>query len=329
MQDTLRDKIRSYLTGQMPEKERRAFQAEIQEDEYLEAEVDLMRLEITMLDVAHEDWIRGKMKKWEQAYQEEPQHALPQKGFWRKYGLIIGALALLGFLFVRHILTNKETPEASAFGDSVWLSHVFGDALTDKQARGKGPYFYSNEKSRPPFALIEKKIGRIPLLGDTLNKQREKFNRLDAAINNIGYTSYNDFSDFETYLKSIKYDILVINFWATWCAPCLDELQFFEEIDARYKSQGVKVLLVSLDFKSKLQAQLVPFLKKRKIKSSVIVLTDQDADSWMPRIHPDMSGELPTTVFIERDRKFIHKGQFDSYEDLEQNLIIFIRHDKN
>ncbi len=59
----------------------------------------------------------------------------------------------------------------------------------------------------------------------------------------------------------------VVNFWATWCAPCVKELPYFEKINKEYKANGVELLLVSLDFPRKYETKLKPFLKEKQLKS--------------------------------------------------------------
>ena len=58
--------------------------------------------------------------------------------------------------------------------------------------------------------------------------------------------------------------VQVINFWATWCAPCIKELPYFEKLNQR---DDVEVLLVSLDFTEHKQKRLLPFIEKHKIRS--------------------------------------------------------------
>jgi len=55
--------------------------------------------------------------------------------------------------------------------------------------------------------------------------------------------------------------IHVVNFWATWCAPCVKELPYFEELQTA--NMNIEVILVSLDFPDKFESQLIPFVKKK------------------------------------------------------------------
>src|SRR6218665_3176383 len=69
-----------------------------------------------------------------------------------------------------------------------------------------------------------------------------------------------DFASLEPYLKLEDEDTYVVNFWATWCLPCVKELPFFEQINEKYKGKKVKVILVSLDMPNKIETSLIPFL---------------------------------------------------------------------
>src|SRR5690554_3326630 len=57
-----------------------------------------------------------------------------------------------------------------------------------------------------------------------------------------------DFSGLEKYLTTTTEKTYVVNFWATWCAPCIKELPYFEDLNKNYSDKNVEVILVSLDF---------------------------------------------------------------------------------
>ena len=118
--------------------------------------------------------------------------------------------------------------------------------------------------------------------------------------------------------------VLVLNFWATWCKPCVEELPSFEELRAQYADKNVKVLLVSLDFKSQMEKKLLPFLKAQQLQSDVVLFTDQDANSWIPYIHEEWDGAIPVTLVIKGKIKAISHGKFDEYADLEKFVLPFL-----
>ena len=100
----------------------------------------------------------------------------------------------------------------------------------------------------------------------------------------------------------------IINFWATWCVPCVKELPNFEKLSDGYKNENLKVLLVNLDYKSKLNSSVLPFIKKNGIKNEVFMLNEPDPEVYINRIDSSWSGALPATLMLkDRKRKFFEK----------------------
>ncbi|WP_324671543.1 TlpA disulfide reductase family protein [Hymenobacter sp. GOD-10R] len=95
----------------------------------------------------------------------------------------------------------------------------------------------------------------------------------------------------------------VVNFWATWCAPCIKELPSFEQLNTTYAKQKVKVLLVSMDNASLLDKKVKPFVAKRALKSEVILLNEPDPNSWITKLDPKWSGAIPFTLMVNNQKK--------------------------
>jgi thiol-disulfide isomerase/thioredoxin len=125
-------------------------------------------------------------------------------------------------------------------------------------------------------------------------------------------------------LINIKDDnVHVVNFWATWCAPCVKELPYFESINETYKDKGVDVLLVSLDFPKNYDSKLIPFIKKYEVKSKVIAFDDIDQNRWIPAIHKDWSGAIPATIIYQGDKRQFYERSFTK-EELEIEILRFL-----
>ncbi|UCE93585.1 MAG: redoxin domain-containing protein [Flavobacteriaceae bacterium] len=133
---------------------------------------------------------------------------------------------------------------------------------------------------------------------------------------------YN-YDELEKVLKSEEDMLLVVNFWATWCKPCIEELPYFEAIQKKHKS-SVKVILVSLDFPNKLDSQLKPFLNKKQIESQVILLDDPYENEWIPKVDTTWSGAIPATLLIYKGEKAFYERSF-TQEELEYELSEFIK----
>jgi thiol-disulfide isomerase/thioredoxin len=124
------------------------------------------------------------------------------------------------------------------------------------------------------------------------------------------------FNDLEPHLYLSNDTTYLVNFWASWCTPCVDELPAFEKIEEEYKSKKVKVLLVSLDFPNQVESRLVPFIEKYQINSEVLVLNDPDANKWIDKVDKKWSGALPATLIYNSKTRDFREGSF-TYEELK------------
>jgi thiol-disulfide isomerase/thioredoxin len=134
--------------------------------------------------------------------------------------------------------------------------------------------------------------------------------------------TFSTFDEFDQYLLTQKEaGTLVVNFWATWCKPCVEELPFFEELTKKYaEDPDVNVLLVSLDFPKQIQSRLLPFIEKHQLQSEVVALLDVKANSWIDRISPEWSGAIPATVFYQGEKNYFFEKTYHSFEELEEDL---------
>lgn len=98
--------------------------------------------------------------------------------------------------------------------------------------------------------------------------------------------------------------VYIINFWATWCAPCVHELPEFNALYEDYKSSPVKILMVSLDFKEDYPAKLALFLQRKKLKPQVVWLSDTDPNVFIPKIEPGWQGSIPATWIVQPGKKY-------------------------
>jgi thiol-disulfide isomerase/thioredoxin len=132
-------------------------------------------------------------------------------------------------------------------------------------------------------------------------------------------TVYN-FEEFEHWLHKETDSIYVINFWATWCAPCVKEIPYFEKLYENYKDQKVKVLFVSLDFPAQIESRLIPFMERMNMQAQVILLDDTRANRWIPRVDEEWTGAIPATLVYNSSYRKFYQREFD-YEELEEIII--------
>ena len=148
------------------------------------------------------------------------------------------------------------------------------------------------------------------------HKQAEKKSELEVK----SYT----YKTLEPILNRQDNKTYIINFWATWCKPCVEELPVFEKIGELYKNKNVEVILVSLDFPNQLETRLIPFIKKHKLRSKVILMTDTDQNTWIPKISEKWSGAIPATLIYNKNSREFYEQSF-TIDLLQKELNKFIK----
>jgi thiol-disulfide isomerase/thioredoxin len=149
----------------------------------------------------------------------------------------------------------------------------------------------------------------ILLTGGISSLTAQKINRIGIA-------------ELEEILASPADELHVVNFWATWCPPCVTELPYFEKLSGEYQGQGVRFILISLDFPSQIESRLIPFLEANKIRADVRVMTNIDYNSWIEKVDASWQGNIPVTLFFNNAQKarYFHPEELE--EDKLRELII-------
>lgn len=108
--------------------------------------------------------------------------------------------------------------------------------------------------------------------------------------------------DLEKRVKNNSDTTYIVNFWATWCAPCVKELPAFDTIQTNHSTDKIKVILVSLDFAEDVNKKVVPFIQKKKVKSEVVLLDEINGNYFIPKISAQWTGALPGTWIINQKK---------------------------
>lgn len=131
-----------------------------------------------------------------------------------------------------------------------------------------------------------------------------------------------DFEGLQKFLSTSDDKTYVVNFWATWCAPCVKELPYFETLNKVY-SDNVEVILISLDFPSKYETKLKPYIKKNNLQSKVVALNDVDSNSWIPKVDKSWTGAIPATIIFNKNKRKFYEKSFN-YDELETEVKQFL-----
>lgn len=115
--------------------------------------------------------------------------------------------------------------------------------------------------------------------------------------------------DLQKIVEGKSDKIQVLNFWATWCAPCIKELPLFEEMNTN--RSDVEISLVSIDLDLDPNPDKVHrFVSRKKLKSNVYILDERDPNSWINKIDESWSGAIPATLVVNLangKRRFVER----------------------
>jgi thiol-disulfide isomerase/thioredoxin len=131
-------------------------------------------------------------------------------------------------------------------------------------------------------------------------------------------------TEVEEYVKNSDHPI-VLNCWATWCAPCIEEIPYFMETVKKYSDQKVELLLVSLDFATSYPNKIQELIKKKKFDGTFFWLNETNADYFCPKIDPKWDGTLPSTLFVNPKtgyRRFFGRPMTDRQVELEVKKLV-------
>ena len=113
-----------------------------------------------------------------------------------------------------------------------------------------------------------------------------------------------------TDLTATSDSVLIINFWATFCKPCVEEIPYLIKLAKKYKKEKASLYLVSLDLEDYYPEKIKKFVAKKKYAAKIAWLDESNADYFCPLIDASWSGGIPATLFINNKtgyKKFYEK----------------------
>ncbi|PLX17841.1 MAG: hypothetical protein C0599_13200 [Salinivirgaceae bacterium] len=131
------------------------------------------------------------------------------------------------------------------------------------------------------------------------------------------------FDEFKQEFINSNDTVYIINFWATWCGPCIKELPAFEANYKNFKNKPVKFYFLSLDFGEDAWQKANAYLDKKGYSFNSHITTDNKANEWIPRVDKSWSGSIPATVIYKGSKKYFHEGMLNEEELKKQIQLMF------
>lgn len=143
-------------------------------------------------------------------------------------------------------------------------------------------------------------------------QQTQNFNEVIEKI--------DDYNQIEQIINGFESEVVLVNFWATTCPPCLKEMPHFRELADNNSTAELKVLLVSTDEADDHDRRVIPFVKKHKITPEVLHLTDDNYSAWTAKVDKSWYGALPATMILYKGKKTFKFGAYKSLEEIESDI---------
>ena len=147
---------------------------------------------------------------------------------------------------------------------------------------------------------------------------------------NIGFVKAQNvevikYEEFFNKVNQPTEQLIVVNFWATWCGPCVEEMPHFLEIyEANKNNPNFKLLFVSMDRVKQLD-KVNQFIKTHNINAEVVLLDDNKRmNEWMPKVDNTWSGNIPVTVLYKNGEKVHFVGSELNKYEINQLLISYL-----
>lgn len=116
-----------------------------------------------------------------------------------------------------------------------------------------------------------------------------------------------DKTKLEKLIKNRKGKILLLNIWASWCAPCKKEFPDLVKIAEKYKKSKVEIVGLSVDDRDDLQNEVIPFLQKNNVNFKIYLQNFKNIEELI-QFFPQWQGAIPLTVIFDakgNQKKFI------------------------
>lgn len=121
------------------------------------------------------------------------------------------------------------------------------------------------------------------------------------------------------FAKSMNSPLVLVNFWASWCEPCKKEMPALKQIAMKYREQGLRIILVSIDEAEEMDIA-TNYLQEEGIDFPSFFKGDQPL-KFVAKIFPQWSGAVPASLILGPDLKILDSWEGDStFEELDQRV---------
>jgi peroxiredoxin len=199
------------------------------------------------------------------------------------------------------------TPHAFVFDAARKLRYV--GAIDDSERIQSVRKHYVRDALDALLAGKEPSLAQTKVVGCS-TKWAGKADLVQAYMNKLAAepvsVSAADAGALQTLRKNDSGKFRLVNFWATWCAPCMVEFHEFVTINRMYRHRDFELVMVSLNRPDE-EKTVLEFLKKQQASNRNLIFGSPDRDKLINAFDPDWSGAVPYTVLINPEGKIVYR----------------------
>lgn len=214
------------------------------------------------------------------------------------------------------------TPHCFVFDRNTILRYAGRVDGSEKPGTGKGEDLRSAIDavlaSQPVKNPVTKVFGcsiKWSWKSDYTQKLYKQWSELPVTLEEIDVQGVKDLIK-----NSLSGKLRLINFWATWCGPCVAEFPDLIIIDRMYRGRAFEFITVSVDKQAR-KTDALNFLKKQEASNKNYIFNDDDVYKLIESIDVDWQGAIPFTLLIEPGGKILYKRQ-DMIDPLEMKKMV-------
>ncbi len=133
----------------------------------------------------------------------------------------------------------------------------------------------------------------------------------------LSFPVYETYAEVEPLFRQRDGRTYVVNFWATWCRPCIREMDLFEQLARETSNEEVQVILIGLDKAEDVRSKVKDFVRDRPLRLPTVAFTDNFYDGWIYKVdNAWQRSTIPVTLIYRDGKRYFNKGQISSYEEL-------------
>jgi thiol-disulfide isomerase/thioredoxin len=168
-----------------------------------------------------------------------------------------------------------------------------------------------------------------------VQKLAEKFRNAYLLLFSFGFLLFScagsrslrpvDETGLQRLLERSRGKVVLLNFWATWCEPCVEEFPDLMKIAREFRPRGLEIFLVSIDDPEEIAQKVAPFLQSQKVSFRTYLKKTRDDEVFINSIDRTWSGAIPATFIYDREgvlvKKFIARQDYRAFAEVLQPLL--------